>query len=367
MTCRSFYFGPWPRLLGESEQLGLEPRESNTHSRIATYVQKTLEEKQLTMTIALIGAGAAGAACASVLRSKRAEYCLVDKARGVGGRLATRRVTAAYLPLELSYDHGAPCFDLPQGLREQLYPLLDPATLQPFGMAYVASPAMPQLIKDLLGVHPVSTLSEVDLVHGTPGQWWLRLKQTATQTLPVAELGPYKRVVITAPAPQALRILADTDCSWKAVLNDVLYEPCFALMLTIASERPTEPPLHDTMFASFTSQNQKPSRAVPSGLQSWVGHTTPEWTRMHIDKNPSDITEALLPEALQRLSASKSTLVHADAHRWRFATVTHALTVDFLADDKLGLYYASDACRGLGVASALLSGLALGQHLCSSD
>lgn len=318
------------------------------------------------MTVALIGAGAAGAACASVLRSRQAEYSLVDKARGVGGRLASRRVGALHpAACELSYDHGAPFFEVPHDLIDRLCPLLGPATLQPYGHTFVASPAMPQLIKDLLKGHTVHTLNEVESVQGTPGRWWLKLNRTNSKDPSAEDLGPYERVVVTAPAPQALRILAQTDCSWKVQLSEVQYAPCFALMLTtIAWADNEQTPAQDQIFSRFTLQNQKPGRAVPSGLQSWVAHTTPDWARMHIDMNPSGITAALLPEALRRLSAAPSSLVHVDAHRWRFATVTSALALDFLADDSRGLYYAGDACRGgHGVASALHSGFALGDHL----
>ncbi len=54
------------------------------------------------MTIAIIGAGIAGAAAARHLGQHGLEAILFDKGRGPGGRLATRRRDG------MAFDHGAP-------------------------------------------------------------------------------------------------------------------------------------------------------------------------------------------------------------------------------------------------------------------
>ena len=60
------------------------------------------------MRIAIIGAGIAGLACAGSLRTHGHDVVVFDKSKGVGGRVATRRVP---LPdRELAFDHGAQYF-----------------------------------------------------------------------------------------------------------------------------------------------------------------------------------------------------------------------------------------------------------------
>ena len=55
-------------------------------------------------SVAIIGAGIAGVALGALLREAGVKVTLFDKGRGVGGRMSTRRTTAA------QYDHGAQFF-----------------------------------------------------------------------------------------------------------------------------------------------------------------------------------------------------------------------------------------------------------------
>ncbi|MEY4932043.1 MAG: hypothetical protein RLZZ403_363, partial [Pseudomonadota bacterium] len=52
-------------------------------------------------TVAIVGAGLAGLACARVLFGAQYSVTVLEKSRGLGGRIATRRVG------RLAFDHGA--------------------------------------------------------------------------------------------------------------------------------------------------------------------------------------------------------------------------------------------------------------------
>ena len=56
----------------------------------------------------VIGAGMAGVTCARALSTAGQEVRLLDKGRGIGGRMATRRITTGWG--ELHFDHGAQYF-----------------------------------------------------------------------------------------------------------------------------------------------------------------------------------------------------------------------------------------------------------------
>ena len=63
--------------------------------------------------VAVIGAGIAGATCARTLADAGHAVQLFDKSRGVGGRLATRRIEWVDEDggaRQASFDHGAPGF-----------------------------------------------------------------------------------------------------------------------------------------------------------------------------------------------------------------------------------------------------------------
>ncbi len=60
-------------------------------------------------SVIVVGAGIAGLAAAVRLTAAGVDVTVVDKGRGVGGRLATRRIGDATL------DHGAPFVESPAG------------------------------------------------------------------------------------------------------------------------------------------------------------------------------------------------------------------------------------------------------------
>ena len=60
------------------------------------------------LRVGIVGAGMAGLACAQALAQSGAKVQLIDKGRGPGGRLATRRIAWPEDPnLVIGIDHGA--------------------------------------------------------------------------------------------------------------------------------------------------------------------------------------------------------------------------------------------------------------------
>ncbi|MEY4065986.1 MAG: Protoporphyrinogen oxidase [Pseudomonadota bacterium] len=319
------------------------------------------------MNVALIGAGAAGAACVSVLRSRRADFCVFEKARGAGGRLATRRVSGILSDQDLSYDHGAPSFEWPHSLAGELKAVLSQQTVQPISETlFVSAPHMPHLVKELLADGKVKTQCEIDVVERCEGKWFLVEKQL-TPAAPANRHGPFDALVITAPAPQAKNILRQVSCSWKSELDRIEYHPCWALMLSVKGQLHLPNGESLPHVQSVTAQQSKPLRAQHSQLTSWVIHMTPEWSRMNLEADAAAVLEQLLDHLLPQLSCARGDVVHATAHRWRYSTVAQSLGCTLLADRELQIYYSSDGCGSEtgehGVAAAVRSGLRTGQML----
>ena len=55
--------------------------------------------------VLVIGAGMSGIACARALQAEGVPVRLIDKGRGIGGRMATRRTAVA--GKTITFDHGA--------------------------------------------------------------------------------------------------------------------------------------------------------------------------------------------------------------------------------------------------------------------
>ena len=63
-----------------------------------------MDETEKSMTCIVIGAGIAGLLAARTLQEHGLRVTVLDKGRGVGGRMATRRIGSAV------FDHGAQFF-----------------------------------------------------------------------------------------------------------------------------------------------------------------------------------------------------------------------------------------------------------------
>lgn len=317
------------------------------------------------MTIALIGAGAAGAACVSVLRSRGADFCIFEKSRGVGGRMCTRRVSEIIPEQSLFFDHGCPSFELTDRLREELSHLIGPNTLKKLNDSeWVSSPSMPQLIKDLLSSTQVRTQSEISAVTGTPGQWFLTEKQKNEHEAPISH-GPFQKVILTAPAPQVLNLLRTLQHDWASPLKNICYSSRWMLLATLRSHPPTHPS-STNIFSSIRCQDTLPSRPKLDSLSSWVSSAHEEWSRSHLELETSEVHTLLLQEFCATLGISHTEVLYSTAHRWRYAQVTNALALPFLHDSNQSLFYASDACLGNGVAGALTAGFEVGRFVCDS-
>ena len=78
--------------------------------------------------VIIVGAGIAGLAAAQQLTASGLKVCVLEKSRGVGGRLATRRITT--LHGEVLVDHGAQYFTCRSlAFQEVLAPLLAQGTV----------------------------------------------------------------------------------------------------------------------------------------------------------------------------------------------------------------------------------------------
>lgn len=188
--------------------------------------------------VVVVGAGAAGLSAARQL-GDRYEVVVFDKARGVGGRMATRRLGDA------TFDHGA-----------QFLTAHDPGyarTVEEWSAAGAVVPwfhgqvgpsgvrdrdghvrfrgavSMNAVAKHLAVGLDVRRSTRVRAVSGVGERWQVHLDDDAEVTADA--------VVLTAPVPQSLEVLAAgaTDLTESDVraLGAIVYDPCLAVMATM--------------------------------------------------------------------------------------------------------------------------------------
>jgi renalase len=164
--------------------------------------------------ILIVGAGLAGLVAASRLRAAGHDVTVVDKGRGVGGRLATRRIGDARL------DHGAQFFTV----RSEAFSALASPWLvdgvarewcRGFGSPpdghprYVGATGMTDLAKAVAaGLEVRTSLRLASVGPGAGGGWSATLEDGSALTTVAGAVLEADAVVCTPPVPQTLDLLA---------------------------------------------------------------------------------------------------------------------------------------------------------------
>jgi renalase len=320
--------------------------------------------------IAIIGAGIAGAACAAGLARAGAAVTVFDKSRGVGGRMATRRVhwvDAEDAEHTAEFDHGAQQFDAQRPRfravvaraqaagcaapwRRSVYAAWPAATLRD---GFVAVPNMPALCRHLLADTPLRAGQQVQRLHRDRQAWQLVLADGS-------HVGPFDHVMLALPPAQAALLLAGHHDEWADALAAVRMAPCWALMAVTDdvdwpwdAAEPERGPL-----ALVTRNDRKPGRGATPGLATWVAHATPAWSAEHLEDDPVTVVQLLcaaLKPLLPRATPAAAPPVwhHSSVHRWRYAAPLRAAPKEPEAwwDARLGLGACGDAF-GLGTVEA---------------
>lgn len=317
-------------------------------------------------TVVVIGAGAAGLSAAGRLAAAGVGVTVLDKGRGVGGRLATRRIGAARL------DHGAQFFTsrseeftgltrawLGRGVaREWCRGFRQPADGHP---RFVGASGMTDLAKDLASGLDVRTSTRVESVSAAPdGRWVATLE--GGRTLVGAGGDPLRAdaVISTAPVPQTLEMLgpAVTDTRARRALGAISYEPTLAGLLVLAEPSALPHPggvQLDRGAVTWIGDNQaKGISPVPAVTVHAAGRgATDSWD------GPEEAILASL-EAAARPLIGPAPVLERQLARWRYATpsVSHDARCLVAVDGGRPLVCAGDAFGEAKVEGAVRSGWA---------
>jgi hypothetical protein len=298
----------------------------------------------------------AGLACAHHLAAAGHQPLVLDKGRGVGGRMATRRVEIA--GHAGGFDHGAQYFTIrdPE-FRAALSAVAD--AIAPWDEGgneprFVGRPGMSSLPKAMAEGIDLRQAVEV-LALCRYGSGW----QLETKGGPILA----RHLVMTMPAPQAARLLGRGH-PLTARLDSVRMAPCLTLMAAFPAEAP-RPFLHrssETEPLSWIAQDSSKPGRNPS-LTCWVAQAGPDWSAGHLDEAPDSLTRLMLPLLARAIGAQSEMALHAAAHRWRYARVTTPLGAPYLANKDGTLWLGGDWCLGARVEAAWQSGTALAKAL----
>ncbi|WP_417478872.1 NAD(P)/FAD-dependent oxidoreductase [Maricaulis maris] len=299
----------------------------------------------------VIGAGMAGLACARHLADSGENVIVLDKARGLGGRLATRRTE--YGP----FDHGAQFVSARDAgfaaWLDQAAATGSAAPWEQLGMEqtwWVGAPGMSKLVAPLAEGLEIRNPCRVETV-GQDGEGWLVACENG-------EMFQADRLAVAIPAPQAKTLLSGVT-PLADRLDAVRYAPCWTLMLSLAEPLEQAPRVYrasDGPCAWIACDSTKPGRSGEG--ENWVIQAGPGWSDTHLEKDPETV-RGLLRNAFESWAGSVPEIRSSQVHRWRHARVLQALEVPCLWDGEAGIGLAGDWCLGPRVEAAYLSGRAL--------
>ena len=311
------------------------------------------------MRTVVVGAGLSGLVAARTLHDAGHDVIVFDKGRGVGGRLATRRIDGAVL------DHGAQFFTV----RNDEFAVMVDGWLRDgvvrewcrgFGEAdghprYVGTGGMTTIAKHLARGLDVRTSSLVFSLrrNGVDG-WIVRLDDGKEHAC--------DRVLLTAPLPQSYSLLFSADIEMPADLRGIDYDRTLGLLVTLASNghlvaSPGGMQDPDEVFSFIGDNAAKGISATPAV----TFHANADWSLRHFEEDNDAIHAELL--RLARPWIGEVEILSSELKKWRFATPRSVWPERCWTHESGTLALAGDAFAGPKVEGAVLSGLAAARSL----
>mgnify|MGYP003384236011 CR=1 FL=1 len=331
-----------------------------------------VNSKLKVSTVAIVGAGISGLACASLLSENGFKVTVFDKGRHPGGRLASRDRD------DNSFDYGAQYFTardsrfkkflaqlvhlkeasewsgkfakLKNGcLKEEI--LSEPRFVGVSTMRSIADFMASKIEIDCLTSHRVSSFSRQDdkwLLTGT-------VQNESGETL--FSQGDFDFLVLSLPPAQAAALHPHSK------LNAINLKPCIALLLAFNSRVnllfdgiSTD----DKIISWVARDSSKPGRTKG---ERWVIHASADWSEEHFQASNDDIERLLTQRFATIFDIDIPDTIFSKIHKWRYALPVSSQDWQCIYDQNLSLAYCGDWCVSARVESAFLSGIAVAEEM----
>lgn len=313
--------------------------------------------------MAVIGAGMAGLTTAKVLKENGFDVTTFERARGPGGRMATRREGAIH------YDKGAQYFTVKDERFEVLVKdLIEKGIVSEWNLRigvyqdgniyrkgssvkrYVGTPGMSSITRYLSNGLDIRFDSEITSIKRIENQWLLKDNNGK-------QFGPFRVLVFTAPPPQSWEMI-DTFSSSFGVVGSIEPGPCWTVIVGFPS--PLDISYDGIYFnghplAWASRDSSKPGR--PKG-DVWVLHGSYDWSSRNLDKKPGKIEKELIRSFLKAVDRPDKPEI-TFSQRWKYSRFPKKLSIGCLLDEEKMLGIAGDWLYGSGIEGAYLSGLEL--------
>ena len=309
----------------------------------------------------------AGLSAARKLTQHGWDVVVLDKGRGVGGRMATRRLERARL------DHGTQYFsaktpEFQQAIQElSAEGVVSDWHLEQTNTAdisfdhprYVGVEGMNAVAKALARNLTVLT-NETVVSFGAEADGWL---------VETASGGQYRAdsLLITIPAPQALALVRKSSFTLEAADREafaaITYRPCIVVM--VALNQPTHIPApgairYGTGDVAWVADNTQ--KGISPDQPSVTIHAGADYSQTHFDDDLNEVGWQLIEQMRDYIPEEAVSAVQV--HRWRYSLADRRHPNPFLsATAPFPLLFGGDGFGAGNVEGAFTSGLRMAEFL----
>ena len=307
--------------------------------------------------VIVLGGGISGCACAHRMSRLGYAVTLVEKGRGVGGRMATRRMGEARI------DHGAQFFTArdprlksflsdweKDGIVSPWYDSIAGRSDIPTGIRYRGAEGMTSPAKFLARSFTIEKSFFVEKIQRD--QHWTVVERMGQNRILKA-----KHLVVTFPVPQVIELFDRSDFTLDSVTMDLLravrYTRCIALFGLLAGSSNLKHPgtvTHPVAEVDWVSDNQvkgiseKPACTV---------HASDDFSQKYWD-SPDQERVPLLKKVAEETLGTQVT--QWSCHRWGFAKPLQTFGASHFYSAEHAMTLAGDGFGGERIENAFLSG-----------
>ncbi len=271
----------------------------------------------------------AGLAAAQTLTKNGWTVTVLDKGRGVGGRMATRRTG------EAKFDHGTQYFSTKStDFRAFVEPIIKANVAKEWRLQEGDKTFSHARVIGTNGMNAIAKFLAEGLEIKT-NEKAINITKNEQGCKVITEAGNEyyaDALIITAPAPQAIELLekseinlAETDLQ---ILQKVHYQPCIAVMALLKSETNIPKPGGITLQNSNVSWIADNFQKGISAQFSATIHANPAFSAEHFDADLTQIGQQLLTEVTALIPADS--VESFQVHRWRYSLANERCEESFL-------------------------------------